>query len=264
MTEIARAEKVLFKVLADLREYLPDLVLVGGWIPHLYRTLVWKTDSRPPHSTVDIDFGVSPRVGRLPASTVYSKLRRLGYGESHLKFNRPFPIVPTIKLSPREEAFPIEFIASPGTKSSELEKLIGRQIHINRLKYFEILTEDPLRLSVGGIPDVRIPREANYVWHKLLTFPLREETGGKSKDLYYLYYVLRFSPNIEQLTGDLARLRTRKTQAQAVGKNIDKYFPDPLGEGVLLTEREFGPDYIVDDLRQDIYQRLTEAGNIEE
>ncbi len=262
MTEIARAEKVLFKVLADLREYLPDLVLVGGWIPHLYRTLVWKIEARPPHSTVDIDFGVAPRAGRLSASTIYSKLRRLGYGESHLKLNRPFPIVPTVKLSPREESFPIEFIASPEEKCGELEKLIGRQIHINRLKYFEILTEDPLRISVGGISGVRIPREANYVWHKLLTFSSREETGGKSKDLYYLYYVLRYSPNTEQLTSGLAKLRTNKAQARAVGNNIDKYFSDPLGEGVLLTEREFGPDYIVDDLRQDIYERVIKAGKM--
>lgn len=249
-------------MLADLREYLPDLVLVGGWIPHLYRALVWKIEARPPHSTVDIDFGVSPRVGRLPTDTVYSQLRRLGYGESHLKLNRPFPIVPTVKLSQRAEAFPIEFIAAPGTKSTELEKLIGRQIHINRLKHFEILTEDPLRVSVDGIPGVRIPREANYVWHKLLTFPLREETGGKSKDLYYLYYVLRYSPNIEQITGDLARLRTRRAQARAVRANIEQYFSNPLGEGVLLTESEFGPDYIVDDLRQDIYVRVTKAGKI--
>jgi hypothetical protein len=64
----------------------------------------------------------------------------------------------------------------------------------------------------------QIPREANYVWQKLLTFPLREEISGKSKDFYYLDYVLRFNINIEQNPRDLARLRRREGQARAVEK----------------------------------------------
>jgi len=30
-------EKAFFKVLEDLRNYLPYLVVVGGWVPYLYR-----------------------------------------------------------------------------------------------------------------------------------------------------------------------------------------------------------------------------------
>jgi hypothetical protein len=30
-------EKVLRAILATLRPYLDDLVIIGGWVPHLYR-----------------------------------------------------------------------------------------------------------------------------------------------------------------------------------------------------------------------------------
>ena len=228
LNRIDQAEKTLFKVLDDLKEYLPYLVLVGGWVPHLYRKFLWKVESRLPHSTVDIDLGVIPPSKKYPDSTVYSKLHKLGYGESHLKMDRLFPIVPTVKISKQDKPFPIEFIASPNVERSKLERVIGRQIHINQLKYFAILIDNPLEVPIGKTSSAHIPREANYIWHKLLTFALREETSGKSKDLYYLYYVLRFSPNIEQVIRDLEILRTRKSEAKAVEKNMRVYFHKTL------------------------------------
>jgi hypothetical protein len=37
MPEIERLERGLRSVLWELRDYLPDLVLIGGWVPHLHR-----------------------------------------------------------------------------------------------------------------------------------------------------------------------------------------------------------------------------------
>jgi hypothetical protein len=37
MAEIERLERGLRSVLWTLRDYLPDLVLIGGWVPHLHR-----------------------------------------------------------------------------------------------------------------------------------------------------------------------------------------------------------------------------------
>lgn len=91
---------------------------------------------------------------------------------------------------------------------------------------------------------------------------MREEIGGKGKDLYYLYYVLRFTPNIEQINQDLVKLRMRKKEAEAIKRNINDYFADFISEGVLLIEKEFGPDYLVDDLRKDIYERICRISEI--
>lgn len=105
MNRIDQAEKTLFKVLDDLSEYLSYLVLVGGWVPHLYRKYLWQIESRLPHSTVDIDIGVIPPSKEYPDTTVYSKFHKLGYGESHLKMDRLFPIVATIRMSRQEQPF---------------------------------------------------------------------------------------------------------------------------------------------------------------
>jgi hypothetical protein len=105
LNRIDQAEKTLFKVLDDLSEYLSYLVLVGGWVSHLYRKYLWQIESRLPHSTVDIDIGVIPPSKEYPDTTVYSKFHKLGYGESHLKMDRLFPIVATIRMSRQEQPF---------------------------------------------------------------------------------------------------------------------------------------------------------------
>lgn len=37
MSELHRLERGLRAVLRELRDHLPDLVLIGGWVPHLHR-----------------------------------------------------------------------------------------------------------------------------------------------------------------------------------------------------------------------------------
>ena len=39
-------------------------------------------------------------------------------------------------------------------------------------------------------------------------------------------------------------------------KNLETCFSSKLADGVLLVEREFGPDPFIDDLRQDIFERF--------
>lgn len=42
MNDPVKFEKALFKVLEDLEPYLNSLILVGGWVPFLYRDFLWK------------------------------------------------------------------------------------------------------------------------------------------------------------------------------------------------------------------------------
>ncbi len=39
MTEV---EIIFFKVLEDLKDYLDDLTLVGGWLPYVYARYLWN------------------------------------------------------------------------------------------------------------------------------------------------------------------------------------------------------------------------------
>ena len=49
-----------FGVLADLKEYLPGLTLVGGWVPYVYANFLWRGVRARPVFTSDVDWGVSP------------------------------------------------------------------------------------------------------------------------------------------------------------------------------------------------------------
>lgn len=55
---MSKAESVLFQVLSDLKEYLENLTLVGGWVPYIYAKYLWKEIKVMPVGTVDIDIGV--------------------------------------------------------------------------------------------------------------------------------------------------------------------------------------------------------------
>jgi len=35
-------EALFFNVLEDLKDYLSDLILVGGWVPYVYSKFIWK------------------------------------------------------------------------------------------------------------------------------------------------------------------------------------------------------------------------------
>lgn len=52
------AEKLLLKVIDDLNDFLPYLVLVGGWVPYVYAKYIWRDVPNVAVTTSDIDFGV--------------------------------------------------------------------------------------------------------------------------------------------------------------------------------------------------------------
>jgi len=81
---------LFYDVLEDMRDYLPDLTLVGGWLPHVYSNHLWKRTVRPAATTVDIDFGVDDS---RYARSIYETLSSLRYRERHLSMDRNFPVV---------------------------------------------------------------------------------------------------------------------------------------------------------------------------
>lgn len=80
-----KIEAIFFNVLEDLHDYLPDLTLVGGWLPYIYTNFLWKTSVKNPATTVDIDFGIDQSVTREYSKTIFETLSFLDYKERHLK-----------------------------------------------------------------------------------------------------------------------------------------------------------------------------------
>jgi len=57
LIKLSEIETLFFNVLEDLKEYLVDLTLVGGWVPYVYSKFLWKNILTEPVTTVDVDFG---------------------------------------------------------------------------------------------------------------------------------------------------------------------------------------------------------------
>lgn len=59
MVKLDEIESQFFQILEELKEYLSDLTLVGGWVPYMYTKFLWKEVHVKPVTTVDVDFGMN-------------------------------------------------------------------------------------------------------------------------------------------------------------------------------------------------------------
>lgn len=257
MNDIKRLELLFFEVLQDLKDYLDDLTLVGGWLPYVYSRFLW--DNLPVQTviTVDIDFGFSGNETKVYSRTIFELLSSLDYKERHLQMDRMYPVVLY-----KQGKIPIDFIAPQKTDNKLLKKFFGRQININKIDKFEFLLENRISLEakVGkkkGIYKIYCPKPSAFLYHKGATFIDREEELKQAKDLHYMYFILRYAPNIDIILAEIAKYK-EKGYFVSISKNIKKYFERKTSLGCLMIEKENGPDEYIDDLRQDIFERFNE------
>ena len=254
MSEKFPGEKLLIKVIDDLSDFLPYLVLVGGWVPYLYAKYIWKNTPRLAVTTTDIDFGVGDKEFK-GSDSVASYVKKLGYGERHVSMDRMTPFVPVVKDSSGSLKAEIEFITDPEVPKKIIYQVVGREIEINEIENFNLLLKSVITVTIEK-HKVRIPAEPMFVFHKLLTFVQRENKEKLKKDLYYVYYMLRFSPSKEELFNKVNLLIENKEQGKSVKRNILKYFGGVDSEGPFLVEQENGPDEYVYELKQDIFEKF--------
>jgi hypothetical protein len=254
LPETFPAEKLLIKVIDDLADFLPYIVLVGGWVPYVYAKYIWKNVPHLAVSTSDIDFGVGDKEFK-GKDSIASYLRKLGYGERHVSMDRMIPFVPIVKDAADDLKAEVEFITDPQVSKKLIYQLVGREIKINEIENFNLLLESVITATINE-RKVQIPMESMFVFHKLFTFVQRKNSEKLKKDLYYVYYMLRFSPEKEELIDKVNLLIKEKEQGKSVRQNIRKYFNSVNSKGPLLVEQENGPDAYIDNLRQDIFERF--------
>lgn len=249
---LEKIEAVFFSVLEDINDYLPDLTLVGGWMPYVYSNYLWKTAVRNAVTTVDIDFGVDQSVSKDYSKTIFETLSSLNYSERHLKMDRMFPVVLY------KEKVPVEFITYPSVDIKPIEKMVGQQMQINKIDKFDFLLQH--RMSIGiqakkkNYP-LNCPKPSAFLYHKGATFIDRENKEKQAKDLYYMYFVLRYAPNLDEILKEVSQYK-KKGYLPSVMDNINKFFERVSSQGCLLIEQENGADEYIHDVRQDIFERF--------
>lgn len=249
-----KIEAVFFSVLEDIHDYLPDLTLVGGWLPYVYTNFLWKTSVRNPVTTVDIDFGIDPPVTREYSKTIFETLSSLDYKERHLKMDRMFPVVMY------KENIPVEFITYPSVDIKAIEKMLGQQIQINKIDKFDFPLKHRISVNIqtkkmNKTCLINCPKPSAFLYHKGATFVDRDNKEKQAKDLYYMYFILRYSPNIDLILQEIS-LYSEEGYLMRVPSNINKFFKRVSSQGCLLVEQENGPDEYIHDVRQDIFDRF--------
>lgn len=267
-------EKLLQKVIEDLSDFLPYLVLVGGWIAYLYQKHVWPQElienlkkanlngksmnpavnASVPLTTTDMDFGVT-LISYPGEESIADRIRKLGYGERHVAMDRMVPFVPIAHGKDENEQAEVEFITVLNPPRHVHERLVGKEIKLNNIRHFEILLENIKRVRLFS-HDVQIPTEEAFVFHKLLTFTLRESEDKKRKDLYYVYFMLRFCPDKIKLVNAVKGLIKSRKEGNNVMNNIKASFANKDDKGPVAIDSENGADYFISNVRQDAYDRL--------
>jgi hypothetical protein len=248
-------EKLLIKVIDDLADFLPYLVLVGGWVPYIYARYIWKNVPNMAVTTGDIDFGVGAQDYN-GKDTVASCVQRLGYGERHVSMDRSFPFVPIVKDASGDVKAEVEFITDPKVSRKLVNKIVGQEIKINEIQHFSLLLGSVLTAQMD-LKSIQIPTESMFTFHKLLTFVDRENKEKLRKDLYYVYYMLRFCPKREQLADDVVALIKKRKEGKQVKENLKEYFSSVDSKGPLFVEQENGPDAYIDNVRQDAFDKFS-------
>ena len=249
-----KIEAIFFKVLEDIREYLGDLTLVGGWIPYIYSHFLWKTPIRNALTTVDIDFGVDQPVAGTYSKTIFESLSSLDYKERHPKMDRLFPVVLY------KEKVPVEFITYPSAHIKEIEKMVGRQIQINKIEKFDFLLQHRIPVSIKNKKrdisyTLNCPKPSAFLYHKGATFIERMNKEKQAKDLYYMYFILRYAPDADVILKEMSEYKA-KGYLPGVSDNINKFFERVSSRGCLMIEEENGDDEYIHDVRQDVFERF--------
>lgn len=258
MPDIKEFEEGLVKVLSALKPYLRHFVLVGGWVPYLYSKYLWKGTRLLPVSTLDIDLGVKEISPPWKNKTLFSKFKQLRYELEPVYNKEPFPSIPIFTDQKGRFKMRIEFITSFYVSDDTANKFLGKEIAIHRIDGFELLLTDIIELKIpykSQVIKVNIPEPYIFVFHKGLTFPTRDDETKQAKDLYYLYYVLRFHPRYGDLITELKSLE-RNEYFGAFIQNLKEFFNSEVSEGPLKIESISSADPFVPSIRKDAYLRI--------
>ena len=253
LTELEYLESIFFKVLSDLKEYLDDLTLVGGWLSYVYAKCLWNNLAIKPVTTADIDFGFGAEKTRVYPRTIFEVLSSLDYKERHPQMDRMYPVVLY-----KEGKVRLDFIAPPAIEKSAIDKIVGSQIDINRIEKFDFLLKHRIPVDIKNKKEVyaiHCPKPSAFLYHKAATFIDREAEQKQAKDLHYMYFILRYAPDTDSILKEITQYY-RQGYFKDTLKNISSYFERKSSKGCLMVEKENGPDPYMDDLRRDIFERF--------
>lgn len=192
----AELEEALWAILDTLREYLSDLILIGGWVPYLhFRYGDVANPDAAVSLTVEADLIVPARLpaeGRRAVTEILEEAAFNPIGESGVVWGRDI-----------EGGEKIEFFiphggpAARATRPVQIGEQPGlRALPLDHLWVLQASTDEIRLASPGGRGQpvqIRVPTMTAFVLNKANTFNLRRGPDGElksGKDLVYLRDVM--------------------------------------------------------------------------
>lgn len=253
----------LLRTLAALGEYVQDIVLVGGWVTHIY-ALTWPSEERIlERRTFDVDAAVG---GRLPVrgqSRLDSRLEAQGYtvrlgGTSG-------PAAQIFENPENEDLLDIEFLL-PLTGPSQRQTLeIQKGVVAEALRYLNILLDNVMEVYTSGeLPGgdvvtlpIRVPTQGAFIYHRGLAFVERTDRRMQAKDLYYIFETwMNYPERRDNIVREINELR-RRYPARWYNRfraNLGRLFSSDIAEGVLLVAQQYSTDEPEELVHRRIYQ----------
>ncbi len=220
----------LFKTLQILDEYLPEIVLGGGWVPLIYFHYVLGDKSLYTILTADIDFMVNNKLPEKEKS-IDSLLKEAGLNEKCLGAANK-PVVHYVG-NIDDNDITVEFLTD--LKGAGDKQIISVQKGLNAeaLRYLSLSIDNSIIVEIDdaekfGLQNnikIRVPTPGAFVFHKGLVFTLRKENAKKEKDLYYIFNLLSTMKLQQRIIDEIIDLRNNyDSWFKTFLKNMTDYF----------------------------------------
>lgn len=263
MIMIKGVDPQLFKTLAALGDYVQDIVLVGGWVTHIY-ALIWPGEQRIlERRTFDVDAAVRETLPVRSRLRLDSQLEAQGYivrlggmsGPAAQRFENP----------ENEDLLDIEFLF-PLTGSSEHQTVeIQEGVAAQALRYLNILLDSVMEVYASGeLPGgdvvtlpIRVPVPGAFIYHRGLAFVERTDRRMQAKDLYYIFETWTNYPDRrDYIVREIDELRQRYPRRwyDRFRANLGRLFSSDIAEGVLLVAQQYSTDEPEELVHRRIYQ----------
>jgi len=240
---VSTLDPVLIRGLSAIEPYLDQVVVAGGWVPHIYELVYDASKAGRSPRTRDIDLAV-PRSVPVEGKSIDQLLTEADFECRFTSIGTP-PTTKYVAVDAGQE-IEIEFITdAPG--SSEAVINIQPDLTAQELHYVGIMLDNPWPIGLAELTDgavtytVRVPRPGAFVFHKALMFRGRSDRLKRAKDLYYIFFVLEAFPDWRAvIASELTTLAGQKTAWFGTGlKNLRAIFgsPDSAGVDALLSQR---------------------------
>jgi len=234
----------LFKTLIILEDYLPDIVIAGGWVPLIYYHYLLSDKEKEPLMTKDIDL-VVPEKLKERGKTIDEVLKESGFRPVFKSHDTP----PVVSYEGNIEGYEIEIEFLTHQRGPKEERVIKVQkgLHAQALRFISLLIENTLLVKIDDFPlvndevlKVKVPTPGAFIFHKGLIFTRRRRNFKKAKDLYYIFDILA---NCEELHKQIIdEFREFKNAYFSWFKNflrnLKRYFLSEATEGVYLVKNQ--------------------------